>query len=123
MKDHISAEFGFSDEQKARFEQMVKSHREKIEEIEKQERVLINIYFQHITLDKKVISSDSIITQINQLKGQRMKVTYQHLQELKGLCTNKQLEKFDEVLHDIIPGLTDSEKESKDKPPKDGEAK
>lgn len=123
MKDHISAEFGFSDEQKTRFEQMVKSHREKIEEIEKQERVLINIYFQNTTFDKKVFSSDTIVTQINQLKGQRIKATYEHLQELKGLCTNKQLEKFDEVLHDIIPGLTGSEKESKDKLLKDRKAK
>ncbi len=110
MRDRIGAELGFSDEQKTMFEQMVKSHREEMRAIEKQERLLVSSYFKNISLDKTDFSSDSVINQINQLKGQKIKATYQHLQKLKGLCTEEQLENFDQVLQRITPRLSGSAK-------------
>ncbi len=107
MKDHIGSQLGLSDEQKATFEQMVKNHRLRIRDIELQERALIGTYFKNLTVEEP-ISSDSVLAEINTLKKQRIQITYQHLEDLKSLCNEEQLEKFDTVLQRIIPMLTGS---------------
>ena len=119
MKDHIGNQLGFNDKQKETFEKMVKSHREQIREIEMEERVLIKAYFKNLTIEEQGVSSDSLLSKIMFLKGERTKSTFQHLEELKGLCTEEQLEKYDKVMQRVIPRLTGSRGRPGNRPPGD----
>lgn len=106
IKEEIARELDLSEEQKADFDQMAMAHREKMNQLEHRLTPLMQAYFEQLTQENP--ENEEILEQIQSLNRQKIEVTYRHFEELKGICTDRQLERFDEVMAKILPALSNS---------------
>ncbi len=108
IKDEISHELGFTDEQKVKFDEMAINHREAIRNLEGRERKLMKSFFEQLASENSNQKKESLLGEIVQLERDKIMVTYNHFEELKGICNVEQLTRFDKVLSRIVPILTNS---------------
>jgi len=108
IKDEISSELGFTEEQKVRFDEMAMNHREAIRNLEGQERSLMKSFFGRLVSENTNQEKEILLGQIVQLERDKIEITYAHFEELKGICTGEQLTRFDKVLSRIVPILINS---------------
>jgi len=108
IKDEISRELGFTEEQRTRYDEMAMIHREKVNEIEKRERILIRSFFNQLALENTSTEKEKLLDEILVLNRKKITATYTHFEQLKKICTEEQLTKFDKVISRIIPVLTNS---------------
>ena len=107
-REQISEKLAFSDEQEKQFGEMVKIHRQAIREIMEEERTLVRSYFEQLSITTGSEDKELLLRQIMKLKKDKIVLTYHHFEELKSICNEDQLAKFDEVIADVIPMLADS---------------
>ncbi|MFZ1808424.1 MAG: hypothetical protein WAU36_14430 [Cyclobacteriaceae bacterium] len=108
IKDEISRELEFTAEQKVTYDEMAMTHREKVSDIEKRERTLVRSFFNQLTLENTKDDKERILDEILALNREKIMITYTHFDELKALCTTEQLTKFDKVISQIVPILTNA---------------
>lgn len=108
VKDEISRELDFTEEQKARFDEMAFNHREAIRNLDEQERKLLKLFFEQLTKENANQEKEVLLEEIVQLERNKIMTTYTHFEELKGICTVQQQTRFDKVLSRIVPTLTNS---------------
>lgn len=108
LKDEISRELNFTEEQKAMFDKMAENHHEAIRELEKQEQELLRSFFQQLSLDYSKENKEAQLEHILQLEKDKIIVTYNHFEELKEMCNEEQLKRFDRVMERILPVLINS---------------
>jgi len=108
IKNEISRELGFTEEQKAAFEQMAMSHREAIRKLDQQERQLVGSFFNQLSQPQPNEPNEELLQEIMQLEKDKIMITYNHFEELKGLCSEEQRVRFDRVIQRILPALTNS---------------
>ncbi|MTI22210.1 hypothetical protein E1176_14355 [Fulvivirga sp. RKSG066] len=111
IKQEITKELGFTEEQKATFDNLVKSHRKTMRDIDMRERKLVKTYFDQLTAGT-IDNSDQEekLEEILLLKRKKIEDTYAHFEELKSICTEEQIDEFEEVLSRIVPRLTNAPK-------------
>lgn len=119
IKDEISRELGFTEEQKVMFDQMAINHREAIRELENKERELVRSLFEELALENTPGDKEELLHKIVQLERDKIAITYNHFEELKGICNEEQLTKFNRVIEQVVPLLTNSSAKpmKPDKPP------
>ncbi|MEO1436184.1 MAG: hypothetical protein AAFV80_11660 [Bacteroidota bacterium] len=107
-----------NDDQHTRFLASAQEHIHLVEDVEKQQKDLLDTYFAQLINGEAILNSDSLLAVVQQLEGEKITLTYQHLEALKGLLGPDQLAGFDvfmqEVLHLIL-----TPKRKKPKVPKD----
>lgn len=108
IKDAISKELEFTKEQRARYDEMAMTHREKVSDLEKQERTLVKLFFDPLEVENSSTEKEKLLLEILALNREKIMTTYTHFEELKAICTDEQLVKFDKVISRIIPALTNS---------------
>jgi hypothetical protein len=108
IKNEISREMGFTEEQKAAFEQMAMNHREAIRKLDQQERQLVGSFFNQLSQPQPNEPNEELLQEIMQLEKDKIMITYNHFEELKGLCSEEQRVRFDRVIQRILPALTNS---------------
>lgn len=108
IKDQISHELGFTEEQKAKYDEMALKHREAIRNLEGRERKLMKSFFGQLASENSNQDKETSLEEIVQLERDKIMVTYNHFEELKGICNVEQLKRFDKVLSRIVPLLTNS---------------
>ncbi|MBU2887761.1 hypothetical protein KO507_18500 [Gilvimarinus agarilyticus] len=108
IKDNIGQELDFNPDQKAAFDKMAMQHQQTIRKIDKEEQELVSTFFDQLLPDADQTDHDQILSQILQLEKDKIMVTYHHFEDLKDLCNEEQVKKFDQVLQHILPRLTRS---------------
>ncbi|MEQ9100080.1 MAG: hypothetical protein RIF36_15645 [Imperialibacter sp.] len=108
IKDEIGRELGFTNEQKAMFDEMATAHREAILDLEKQEQELVRLFFEQLGSENISSDKEALLEQMLQLEKDKIMVTYDHFAALKQICTEEQQLRFDDVMRRIIPVLTNS---------------
>ncbi|WP_421898012.1 hypothetical protein [Marinoscillum sp.] len=108
IKNEISRELGFTAAQKAAFEQMALNHREAIHTLEKQEGELMGAFFNQLSQTEPNGVNEGLLQEIMQLEKDKIMVTYRHFEDLKGICNEEQLVRFERVIQRILPVLTNS---------------
>lgn len=118
IKDEISRELGFTEAQKARFDEMAINHREAIRSLEDRERKLIKTFFEQLASTNANGNKEEQLQEILQLERDKIMVTYNHFEELRGICNEEQLTRFDKVMERVVPVLTNSSERpmQRDKP-------
>lgn len=110
IKEQISEELRFNDQQKAVFDEMAMAHREQMNAISKQEKALIRKYLGQLVQKEGPVDEAAILQQINALHAQKIEVTYEHFAQLKSLCTDEQLVLYDQIVEQMLEVLLDSDR-------------
>jgi periplasmic protein CpxP/Spy len=119
IKDEISRELDFTKEQRAQYDEMAMTHREKVSDIEKRERALVKSFFDQLELENSSTEREKLLNEILALNREKIMITYTHFEELKAICNQEQKIMFDKVISRIIPVLTNSSERpmNPDRPP------
>ncbi|RIJ42896.1 Spy/CpxP family protein refolding chaperone [Pontibacter oryzae] len=108
MKEEISLKLNLTEAQKAIFFELAEDHRETIDSLERQQRAYIESLFSQLITSNADRNKTALLQEILQLEEEKITVTYAHFESLKSICTEEQLESFDEVILRIVPALTNS---------------
>ncbi len=110
MKEKIAAQLDFTEEQETAFEGMVGEHRTAIRALNDQERKLTESYFSRLKSSsigsENAAKQETAFQEIMEVKSKKLQTTYLHLEGVKSLCDEDQMQKFDKVVNEIIPRLT-----------------
>ncbi|MEP0985420.1 hypothetical protein [Ekhidna sp.] len=104
----ISQKLAFTEVQEKQFGEMVQTHRQAVRELMIEERTLVRSYFEQLSTEASSEDKEILLQQIMKLKKDKIILTYNHFEELKELCNEEQLAKFEEVIANIIPMLANS---------------
>ncbi|MEM9680503.1 MAG: hypothetical protein AAF901_09285 [Bacteroidota bacterium] len=102
IKEKISDELQLNNSQKSKFYAMAKSHRNSMIEIGQSEKELLRAYFDYLMNETGPISRGDLLTQVGVLGKKKVLLTYEHFEELKSLCTDEQLPRFNNVMDEIL---------------------
>lgn len=90
----------FDDRQRDEFRKLKDDHHGKMMKLNDHFRKTLEDYF--LTLQNNSSAKDSLETLISGLEKERLNITYSHFQDIKKLCRDDQLEKFNTFLPDLI---------------------
>lgn len=88
--------------QTQKFETSARKHRERIRQLDSTRRQLIQKYFQPLRSGGQKKGNEKILSQLKEVEAEKMIATYLHFEELKGLCNDRQLKKYPEILEKAL---------------------
>lgn len=106
IMEEVSSKLDFNEEQKNRFVAMAKLHREQMMALNKQERELTREYFSHLRQENQEAQLQDLVNSIQTVQESKLKLTYNHFEEVKTICNADQIAHFDDLLDDIMRVLT-----------------
>lgn len=106
IMEEVSSKLDFNEEQKNRFVAMAKLHREQMMALNKQERELTREYFSHLRQENQEAKLQDLVNSIQTVQESKLKLTYDHFEEVKTICNADQIAHFDDLLDDIMRVLT-----------------
>ncbi len=119
FKDKIRNTLMLDDQQQDRFEELAKEHHDTMMKINKEQKELVRTYFNFLkTEGAQVWNQGELMKQIQQFESKKVEATFQHFQDLKGICTKDQLTRFDEIIDEITSVLLNN-KQNNQPPPRD----
>ncbi|TRX49026.1 periplasmic heavy metal sensor [Fulvivirga sp. M361] len=101
-KDRISQELNLSEEQKTLFFKMARAHGQQMREIRGEQRAVIKEYFSQLSNKPLGNAKEETLVQILALEEKKLKTTYAHFEELRAICTEDQLARYDEIINEMI---------------------
>lgn len=107
-KDELGNELRLSEEQKLAFDEMVINHREAIHHLENQERELLSSFFEQLSPENQNENKEALLQEILQVEKDKIMITFNHFEELRGICSEEQLTKFDKVIQQAFPMMKNS---------------
>lgn len=116
----ISKQLDLNPEQEAKYLKLVEKHQIQMVDIEKEQQKLTKRYFKALNdQSPEPEQQASIMEQLKELEERKIKLTYQHFEALKTICTPGQKTGFNEILKEIIQVMTSKEKVSPVPPPRE----
>ncbi len=116
IRERLSNQLGFDDSQKATFMERAQMHRDKIRMLEKKERELVKAYFNHIQNPDSTRSKESILSQIQDIKADKLQSTFDHFESIKEICTEEQQVNFEAFMNKVIPMISGAQRHRMKKP-------
>lgn len=115
----ISDMLALDEAQKSSFETSAKTHSEAMMKLSHQQMKATQDYFfllksEGINAQEKTVA----LEKIKQIEGEKIRITFDHFEELKSICTKEQLSKFPEVVDQVIPMILGNRKNNS-LPPRD----
>lgn len=110
--------FGLDSQQTVAFNKLTIGHKQKMREIEAQQKKLLLSYFGSLTNDIQGADKDSLLDQFQQLEREKIEFTYRHFEEIKELLNKSQLPEFEEFMRNVTDKLLSGKKKNHP-PPKD----
>jgi protein CpxP len=95
----LKKDLGFNAEQMAQFEQLKEQHHQSVSDLKKSTRQHRETLFSSPPLESN--QADSIAKLMGQGVADIEYATWRHFQDVRNLCTEEQVAKFDELLSDI----------------------
>lgn len=106
--DLVSDRLGLDKDQRAEYLKMAEKHHSNMVAIEKEEKDAIKSYLGYLKSDPdQSLSKDELQKKVEKLEGDKLNMTFKHFEDLKSLCNEKQLEKIDTVIEEMMKVLTD----------------
>ena len=102
IQEMLKAELGFSDKQAKQFIDLRQNHKEKSIKLDDEIMVLKKEMFAEAMYGNKSNISDSLLNLSLQKQSQLEKLTFEHFQKLKQICTADQQKKLFEIVHRLI---------------------
>lgn len=99
-KKEIAQKLEFSPEQVEKYEIIIKEHRSSIKEIESKIRTSKNNLYSLLKSDE-TDQKDDIINQLGELQKEIENAHFKHFEKLKALCTEKQLNNFNQLTEEL----------------------
>ena len=104
IKERISRKLELSREQESAYFKLALNHQDKMRDSRNEQKELVKAYFEFLASpDPNVEEQERIIEEIKSLEAQKLSITYQHFEDLKAICNEDQLLKFETVLKDLLP--------------------
>lgn len=110
--------FRFDRQQASNFKALTVEHKQKMEQINEQQRKLLLPFFGRLTNITASANKDSLLNRFEQLEREKIEVTYHHFEEIKQLLNKSQLIKFEEFMQNATEKILLGVKK-KPSPPKD----
>ena len=105
LLEKITAKLELTEDQRLSYSGMALGHRENMRMIEKEQKRLITSYFQSLMHTTQNQSNDSLVDQILKQEQRKLEITYAHFEELKTLLDEKQKDRFELIMKDILKVL------------------
>ncbi|MEQ9306861.1 MAG: hypothetical protein RJQ14_23295 [Marinoscillum sp.] len=105
FREVIVKDLNFNEGQKTQFDQMARNHHDAIRDIEEKERRLVEAYFNQLHSQNTGDPDEVVLNEILQMEEAKITVTYSHFEELKSLCSDDQLAKYDQLMGKMIQTL------------------
>ena len=100
-KDHyLTNELQFSKTQKDQFFALDREHRRKMRSIDDELAKLRRQMFS--SYDNEEFSIDSVVLRIGELEASKNKELYTFFKQVRGLCTDGQVDKFDQIIQKVL---------------------
>lgn len=103
-REIIIQNLGFNNTQVQQYDALIKTHREKIDTLDKGIRDTKQKLYALLQSDFKPANRDSLIAQINVYQKQIEETHFNHFQDIKNICTPQQKKSF-EVMAPEFPRL------------------
>jgi mevalonate kinase len=100
----LADELGFTGEQSQKFEALKKEHHQGVEKIMQQTKDLKDQLFDCIKTGDDTKAKE-IATKLSDNNKSIELLTYEHFKEVRKICNDKQKEKFDKILVELVRGL------------------
>lgn len=115
----VSVNLNFDKAQESAYFELAKQHRIKLDEIRRSQRELVEDRLDLLKKkDKNLVVEQRILNQLQKLEGDKMKLTFEHFEDLKALCNEDQWSEFDQVVEQLKGILLNDQK--KMPPPRRG---
>lgn len=104
-----------SESQKSEFYILAEAHIEKVKDIDREQKRALEKYFKQLTLQSQA-NEDSILTEVNKLESQKIRSTYEHLEEVKALLKDDQSIHFEKFIQHVLADVLGSRQERRPPP-------
>ncbi len=104
-------------EQHRQFEKYAEEHKTKVHELARDQKKLLEKYFDDVKNDAMAQADTNLIGQWQRLEAKKLDLTYQHLKEVQALLEPEQMKHFEKFL-EHIEGRVLTQREEKLPPPR-----
>ena len=118
FRKNVKEELHLKSSQENLFLKSAEKHEESISALNNQQKELWIAYFNTLKTTTNSTEKDSILSELQQIELQKLKVTYQHFEEVKLFLNQSQMDGFEIFLDRILERITKKEKNIP-RPPKD----
>ncbi|MEP0006037.1 MAG: periplasmic heavy metal sensor [Balneola sp.] len=116
--EYLAKKLGFSAEQKQTYDSLNTSHKTETKEIQQKIDEKRREMFRLTRVDGVSIETvDSLTTEIGMLVSNMEFRTYEHISNIRALCTPEQLQELDSLVQRMIKSRRDREGDRKTPPP------
>lgn len=116
--EYFAKKLGFSAEQKQTYDSLNTSHKTETKELQQKIDEKRRAMFRLTRVDGVSIETvDSLTTEIGMLVSNMEFRTYEHISNIRALCTPEQLQRLDSLVQRMIKSRRDREEERKTPPP------
>ena len=88
----------FSESQKEEYRKLAREHHRNLRRTGREHGEKLYTYIESKALGKELGGTEEALEEILELENNRIELTLDHIEDLKNICTDKQLEKFPAVL-------------------------
>lgn len=118
FRNEVGAILDLTKEQQAQFNDLATEHRQQMTDIEAEEKEILRSYFDGLINPEGLEDRDKQMATLQELKRQKVELTYNHFEMVKGMLNESQLPKFKDFTSQAIERiLVDNKKPPH--PPKD----
>lgn len=114
----VKVELNLNSSQEKLFLKSAEKHSERITALNNQQKKLWIAYFNTLKTPAPSAKKDSISMDLQRIELQKIKVTYQHFEEVKSFLNPSQMDGFEIFIDRLLERITKKEK-NKPRPPKD----
>ena len=102
----LEGKLNFSESQKQEFENLKADHKSKMKGLTAEVDLLKDkLYSNFSTSGLTNAEIKELTIQLGQQKAESDFLTYQHLKEVRGICTPEQQQEFDKLISEIVRGI------------------
>lgn len=105
------------EEQKVKFEESARAHKENMTSINDRQRALLRPYFQRLIDPSIVVDEAGVLAEVQKLEAEKVVSTYRHFTEVKSILKPDQQPYFEEFMHQALRMIL-LEQENTPPPPK-----
>lgn len=93
------------EQQRGVFSKLAMAHAEEMRRLMTAQQDLLKPYFDHLLTETEGVNPDSILLQYQQLEKEKLVVTYQHFQDIRGILNDNQKGNFQSFMEEATRTL------------------
>ena len=118
--DFLIEQLKFSDKQMADFEKLKQAHRKSIDSLREAGKNIHRLFFDNLKNEKQDTTTvNKFAREIANNQTQIELVTFNHFEKVRQLCDEKQKQKFDEIIQEVLKRMAAPHDEQGPPPPRD----